>query len=78
MASFRSTLEETREASVLLHVIDAASEQRDENIQQVGAVLEEIGADEVPQLHVYNKIDLLEAKKWANDLKCFTDAMQRV
>ena len=60
VASFRSTLEETREASVLLHVIDAASEQREENILQVGEVLEEIGADEVPQLHVYNKIDLLE------------------
>ncbi len=60
VAAFRSTLEETREANVLLHVIDAASDLRDENILQVNEVLEEIGADEVPQLHVYNKIDLLD------------------
>lgn len=63
VAAFRSTLEETREANLLLHVIDAASEQRDEHIKQVDIVLEEIGAGQVPQLHVYNKIDLLEGDR---------------
>lgn len=59
VAAFRSTLEEVVEADLLLHVIDAASETRDEEIKQVESVLAELGADEVPVLHVYNKIDLL-------------------
>ncbi|HHH48593.1 MAG TPA: GTPase HflX [Gammaproteobacteria bacterium] len=59
VAAFRSTLEETREAGLLLHVIDAANENRDANIEQVNAVLKEIGADKVPQIEVFNKIDLL-------------------
>ncbi len=58
--SFKATLEETREADLLLHVVDAASEERDDNRHEVRAVLEEIGADERPELEVYNKIDLLE------------------
>jgi len=58
--AFKATLEETRNADLLLHVIDAASEHREENIHQVQEVLAEIGADDVPQLQVYNKIDLLE------------------
>lgn len=58
--AFRATLEETTEASLLLHVIDCADERRDENIEQVEDVLLEIGAHEVPMLQVYNKIDLLE------------------
>ncbi|MGP4844667.1 ribosome rescue GTPase HflX [Marinobacter sp. 1Y8] len=58
--AFRATLEETTEASLLLHIIDCADERRDENIEQVEDVLLEIGADEVPMLQVYNKIDLLE------------------
>lgn len=57
--SFRSTLQETREATVLLHVIDAADKAREERRQQVGVVLEEIGAD-VPQILVYNKVDMLD------------------
>lgn len=59
IAAFHSTLEETREANLLLHVIDASDPNRDEHIAEVQAVLSEIGADEVPQLQVYNKIDLI-------------------
>jgi GTP-binding protein HflX len=58
--AFKATLEETRNADLLLHVVDAASEDRAEHALQVREVLREIGAEEVPQLEVYNKIDLLE------------------
>jgi len=58
--SFRATLQETVEATLLLHVIDAVDEERREHIAQVNNVLHEIGADEVPTLEVYNKIDGLE------------------
>ena len=56
--AFKSTLEETSRASLLLHVIDAGDEERDDFIDQVERVLAEIGAEEVPQLRVFNKIDL--------------------
>ncbi|MEA3277748.1 MAG: ribosome rescue GTPase HflX [Pseudomonadota bacterium] len=59
VAAFRSTLEETRTADLLLHVVDAASPRRAGCIGDVGEVLDEIGAGDVPQIHVYNKIDLL-------------------
>ncbi len=58
--AFKATLEETRSADLLLHVIDAATEERDSNIYEVQSVLAEIDAGEIPQLLVYNKIDLLE------------------
>lgn len=58
--SFRSTLQETREATLLLHVIDAADPHRELRREQVEQVLFEIGA-KVPQLLVLNKIDLLDA-----------------
>jgi GTP-binding protein HflX len=58
IAAFRATLEESREADLLLHVVDAADAERDVRMQQVDAVLREIGADQVPRLLVYNKIDL--------------------
>ena len=57
--AFRSTLQETRDADLLLHVVDAASEERSEQMEQVNQVLEEIGAQDRPQLLVYNKIDQL-------------------
>ena len=57
VAAFRSTLQETREAALLLHVVDAASAERDRRIGDVAEVVEEIGAGGVPQLLVYNKID---------------------
>ncbi len=60
VAAFRATLEETEAATLLLHVIDAHDEARHERIAQVNRVLEEIHAHEIPQIQVYNKIDLLE------------------
>ncbi len=57
--AFRATLQETIESSLLLHVIDAASPERDENVAQVELVLGEIGASNIPVLEIYNKIDLL-------------------
>ncbi len=58
--AFQATLEETQEASLILHVIDMSSGLRQENIEAVNAVLDEIEANDVPQLLVYNKIDLQE------------------
>jgi GTP-binding protein HflX len=58
IAAFRATLEESREADLLLHVVDAADAERGPRMEQVDAVLREIGADEVPSLLVFNKIDL--------------------
>ena len=60
VSAFKSTLQETVEASLLLHVIDAADARKIENIEAVNLVLEEIKADKVPVLLVYKKIDLLE------------------
>ncbi len=57
--SFRATLEESRESDLLLHVVDACSDERDDNIFQVNEVLKEIGADQIPVLMIYNKIDLM-------------------
>ncbi len=58
--AFRATLEESANADLLLHVIDAQSPERDEQIQQVQNVLQEIDAGDVRMLEVYNKIDLLD------------------
>jgi GTP-binding protein HflX len=55
--AFRATLEETRDADLLLHVVDASAPDRDDQIAEVARVLAEIGADHVPMLMVYNKID---------------------
>ena len=55
--AFRATLEETVEASLLVHVIDNSDPRRDENIEQVESVLAEIGAENIPVLQVCNKID---------------------
>ncbi len=57
VAAFRSTLSEAREADLLLHVVDAADPLRNDRIAQVDAVLNEIGAGEIPQVLVFNKID---------------------
>lgn len=57
VAAFRATLEETIHADLLLHVVDAASPVRMEQIEQVNMVLKEIGADRIPQILVWNKID---------------------
>lgn len=58
VAAFRATLEATAEADLLLHVIDSASPGRERQIEAVDKVLAEIGAEAVPQLRVYNKLDL--------------------
>ena len=60
VSAFKSTLQETTEASLLLHVIDGADTRKLENITAVNTVLEEIDANDVPMLLVYNKIDALE------------------
>jgi len=60
VAAFQSTLTEAREATLLLHVIDASDPRREERITQVNGVLAQIGADQIPQVLVYNKIDRLE------------------
>ncbi len=57
--AFSATLEEACSSDLLLHVVDAADENRGENVEQVEAVLEEIGAGESPRLEIYNKIDRL-------------------
>ena len=61
VAAFHATLEETAQADLLLHVIDSASPDRDQQIAAVDSVLKEIGADAVPQILVWNKIDLTAA-----------------
>jgi len=58
--AFKATLEETLNATLLLHVIDVAADRREHLIEEVQLVLEEIGADKIPQLRIYNKVDLLE------------------
>ena len=60
IAAFKATLQETRDADLLLHVVDCADEQMRENIDEVNSVLEQIEADDVPVLMVFNKIDKLD------------------
>ena len=60
IAAFRATLQETREADMILHVVDCVDEDRQQKIEAVNQVLAEVGADEVPRLLIYNKIDLAE------------------
>ncbi len=56
--AFRATLEEAAQADLLLHVVDAHSEERERQIDEVNKVLAEIGAQHIPQIRVWNKIDL--------------------
>lgn len=58
--AFRATLEEVTQAQLLLHVVDASSAEKGEHMDQVNLVLEEISAESVPQLLVYNKVDLMK------------------
>ena len=62
VAAFHATLEETACADLLLHVIDSASEDREAQIDAVNTVLEEIGAGKIPQIMVFNKVDLTQAQ----------------
>jgi len=61
VAAFRSTLQEARDATLLLHVIDASDPQRLEHIDQVNEVLRSIGAGDITQIEVFNKIDRIGA-----------------
>jgi GTPase len=61
VAAFRATLEEVAEADLVLHVIDASSDERERHIAAVHSVLEDVGALEVPRVDVYNKIDAISA-----------------
>ncbi|MCG6897369.1 MAG: GTPase HflX [Thiocapsa sp.] len=63
VAAFRSTLEETRNASLLLHVIEASAAHRVRLCTDVELVLSEIGSDTIPRLEVYNKLDLLPGEQ---------------
>jgi GTP-binding protein HflX len=60
IAAFRSTLQEAREADLILHLIDVSDPNRWQRVRQVNAVLKELDADRVPQIRVYNKIDKLD------------------
>ncbi len=59
IAAFRSTLQEAREADLILHLIDASDPNRWARVRQVNSVLKQLDADRVPQIRVYNKIDLM-------------------
>jgi GTP-binding protein HflX len=61
VAAFRATLTETRQAAVLLHVVDASDPHHEDRRRQVETVLEQIGASDVPCIRVYNKVDRAEA-----------------
>jgi GTP-binding protein HflX len=60
IAAFRSTLQEAREADLILHLIDASDPNRWQRVRQVNSVLRQLDADRVPQIRVYNKIDKLD------------------
>ncbi|HWI19134.1 MAG TPA: GTPase HflX, partial [Vicinamibacterales bacterium] len=59
VAAFRATLEETADADLVLHVIDASNPERERHVAAVLRVLEEVGAHEVPRVEVYNKVDMI-------------------
>ncbi|MDH3531726.1 MAG: GTPase HflX [Gammaproteobacteria bacterium] len=62
IAAFRSTLQEVREADLILHLIDASDPDRWQRVRQVNSVLQQLDADRVPQIRVYNKIDKLDRR----------------
>lgn len=65
VAAFRATLEEVKDADLLIHVIDAAAPDRERRAAAVLAVLDEVGASEVPRLDLFNKVDMLDADERA-------------
>ena len=69
VASFRSTLEETREADLLLHVIDVSHPQFEEQIGSVQTVLRDLNMDTMPLIHVFNKVDLVADGGFLSGLK---------
>ncbi|MEO6985414.1 MAG: GTPase HflX, partial [Paralcaligenes sp.] len=84
IAAFRATLEETVQADLLLHVVDASSTQRDEQIAEVDKVLVDIGADKVARILVCNKIDdaglepRIERDEHGTIARVFVSALRRI
>lgn len=76
VAAFRATLEETVQADVLLHVVDASNPNRDEQIEEVNKILKEIGADDIPQILILNKIDLVDLATGSKG--CVRDEYDRI
>ncbi len=83
--AFAATLQEAADADLLLHVVDGANPNHLEQIEQVQRVLEEIGAAEVPQILVFNKLDAIEKSRWPLQLQdmfevkdAFSDSATRV
>ena len=83
--AFAATLQEAADADLLLHVVDAANPNHLEQIEQVQRVLNEIGASQVPQVLVFNKLDALEKAHWPLHLSdmfeikdAFSDSVRRV
>jgi GTPase len=67
--AFEATLQEAAEADLLLHVVDASNPNFTEQISEVQRVLQEIGADKVPQVLVFNKLDAIEKERWPLHLR---------
>src|SRR5690242_403000 len=78
VAAFRATLAEAADADLLLHVIDASAPNRDEQIDAVDALIDEIGAGEVPQIRIYNKSDLAATAAGVERDPCGTISSVRV
>lgn len=83
--AFAATLQEAADADLLLHVVDGSNPNHLEQIEQVQRVLSEIGADDVPQILVFNKLDAIEKDRWPmhlNDMfelrDAFSDSVRRV
>lgn len=68
--AFKATLEETADSDLLFHVVDASSRSAEFEMEQVQAVLQEIGAENVPQICIFNKIDLTDLKPGIERLPC--------
>ena len=73
VAAFRATLEEVLEADLLLHVIDVACPDHDDKIRQVNEVLDEIGADSLPQIEVFNKLDTVAPAEAGRPMPAHTE-----
>jgi len=76
IAAFRATLEETVQADLLLHVVDANSANREEQFDQVNKILKEIGADTIPQILILNKVDLSGLSSGSES--CIRDEYDRI
>ena len=83
--AFAATLQEAVDADLLLHIVDGSNSDHIEQIEQVQRVLEEIGAAEVPQILVFNKLDAIEKSRWPRQLcdmfevrDAFSESVRRV